>query len=77
MSLVADNETYGMPVANAAGAVHEALRFLKVVWYRKNTVLVVGVLVALVGVWYASTATRYYRSTGIHLTRAKWNGPSS
>ena len=63
MPLVADNETYDMPVANVAGAVHEALRFLKVVWYRKNTVLVVGVLVALIGVWYASTATRYYQST--------------
>ncbi|MDG2012637.1 MAG: Wzz/FepE/Etk N-terminal domain-containing protein, partial [Pirellulaceae bacterium] len=63
MALADENETYDMPLANAASAVHEAQRFLKVVWYRKNTVVVVGVVVALIGVWYAATATRYYKST--------------
>ena len=62
MSVETGNETYGMPLANTAGAVHELLRFLKVVWYRKNTVFLVGVVLAIVGGWYAMTATRYYRS---------------
>ena len=62
MSVETGNETYDMPLANTAGAVHELLRFLKVVWYRKNTVFLVGVVLAIVGGWYAMTATRYYRS---------------
>ena len=45
MALADENGTYDMPLANAASAVHEAQRFLKVVWYRKNTVVVVGVVV--------------------------------
>ena len=63
MSGLTDNETYEMPVVNAAGAIHQALRFLRVVWYRKQTVLAIGVIVALVGGWYATTATRHYRSS--------------
>jgi len=63
MALADENETYDMPLANAASAVHEAQRFLKVVWYRKSTVVIVAVVVTLIGVWYAATATRYYQST--------------
>ena len=62
MSVETGNETYDMPLANTAGTVHELLRFLKVVWYRKNTVLLVGVVLAIIAGWYAVTATRYYRS---------------
>ena len=62
MSVDTGNETYDMSITNTAGTVHELLRFLKVVWYRKNTVLLVGVVLAIVAGWYAVTATRYYRS---------------
>lgn len=56
------NEDYDMPVTNAAGAIHQSLRFLRVVWHRKSTLLFTAIIVGLIGAWYASTATRYYES---------------
>ena len=56
------NESDGMPTVNAAGAIHQALRFLRIIWYRKSTMVATAIVVGLIGTWYAATATRYYES---------------
>ncbi|MEC8336687.1 MAG: polysaccharide biosynthesis tyrosine autokinase [Planctomycetota bacterium] len=63
MSAETDDGTYNLPSTNAAGAVNDALQFLKIVWYRRNTVFIVGVICAVIAAWYAATATRYYQSS--------------
>ena len=63
MSAETDDGTYNLPSTNAAGAVNDALQFLKIVWYRRNTVLLVGIICAVIAAWYAATATRYYQSS--------------
>ena len=50
------NEVYEIPAANMSGTVLELLRFLRVVWYRKSTVVATFIVVALVSAWYAATA---------------------
>ena len=63
MSVETDNETYDAPLTNAAGAIHDGFQFLKVVWYRKNSMIMVGFILAIIAGWYAATATRYYQSS--------------
>ena len=63
MSVDTGHDGYDAPVANAAGAVHDLLQFLRVAWYRKKTVLMVAVVFAIIAAWYAATATRYYESS--------------
>ena len=57
------NEAYGSPVTNAAGSVHQILRFLRIIWYRKSTVFATAIIVGIIGVWYALTATKYYEAS--------------
>ena len=63
MSVETDNETYDVPLTNAAGAIHDGFQFLKVVWYHKNSMIMVGFILAIIAGWYAVTATRYYQSS--------------
>ena len=63
MSAETEDGIYDLPHTNAAGAVHDVLQFLKIVWYRRNTVLLVGIICAVIAAWYAATATRYYQSS--------------
>ncbi|MDH3716879.1 MAG: polysaccharide biosynthesis tyrosine autokinase [Planctomycetota bacterium] len=63
MSYEDANEAFDLPAANMSGTVLELMRFLRVVWYRKSTVVVTFIVVALVSAWYAATATRYYESS--------------
>lgn len=56
------NESDEMPAVNAAGAIHQALRFLRLIWYHKSTMVMTAIAVGLIGIWYAATATRYYKS---------------
>ena len=63
MSVETDDGAYELPLTNAAGAIHDVFQFLKIVWYRRNSMLVVGIVCAIVAAWYAATATRYYQSS--------------
>ena len=45
------NESDPMPTVNAAGAIHQALRFLRIIWYRKSTMVATAIVVGLIGTW--------------------------
>jgi capsular exopolysaccharide synthesis family protein len=49
-------------VSLASGLVHGVLQFLRVLWFRRSTVIATMVVVCLLGGLYAATATRYYES---------------
>jgi len=42
--------------------IHAAARFLRIVWYRKHVLAITGVVAALLGLLYYSTAPRFYQA---------------
>jgi len=51
-----------VPDDSLAQMVHQSLRFLRVVWYRRNLLVLTGVAAALLGGLYYVTAPRIYES---------------
>ncbi len=63
MTTLPENYCTELEDPQAADLVPAALRFLRILWYRKNVIVTTLCIAALVGTGYFALAARYYRST--------------